>query len=158
VRLEYIEPEVKGQRPAARSEANAFTCEELTKRDIHSISNIERTRLKAFGIEIPAFTSVRRQILPGLLASCVFFFSYSRLDKPGVSEMVTVETRRRVGGNRLPLLEIALLAAVEAVLAGLDFFFALRSYSNPVLCRGVPVQIAVLDGSRPLREAARHRA
>ena len=53
--------------------------------------------------------------------------------------------RRRVGGSRLPLLEIALLAAIEAVLAGLDFFFALRSYSNPVLYRGVPVQIAVLD-------------
>jgi hypothetical protein len=43
------------------------------------------------------------------------------------------------------LLEIAALAAVEAVLAGLDFFFALRRYSNPMLHRGVPVQIAVLD-------------
>ena len=59
--------------------------------------------------------------------------------------MATVATRRRGGGSRLPLLEIAVLPAVEAVLAGLDFFFALRSYNNSVLYRGVPVQIAVLD-------------
>jgi hypothetical protein len=91
--------------------------------------------LKAVGIEITAFSSVRQRILPGL----------SRIDKPGCREMATIATRRRVGGSRRPLLEIALLAAVEAVLAGLDFFFALRRYSNPVLYRGVPVQVAVLD-------------
>ena len=59
--------------------------------------------------------------------------------------MVTVARRGRGGESLLTLLEIALLAAVKAVLAGLDFFFALRSYSNPMLYLRVPVQIAVLN-------------
>lgn len=39
------------------------------------------------------------------------------------------------------------------MLARLDFFFALRSHSNPVLDLAVPVQIAVLDYLAHFEEA-----
>ena len=50
-----------------------------------------------------------------------------------------------LGICRAKALEIVVLAAVEAVLAALDSFFALRGHSHPVLYRRIPVQITVLD-------------
>ena len=43
------------------------------------------------------------------------------------------------------LLEFAVIAAVEAVLVGLDSLFTLRGHGDPMLYRRVEVQIAVLD-------------
>ena len=52
----------------------------------------------------------------------------------------------QVRGGGLPLLlEIAVLAAVEAALVRLDSLFTLRGHGDPMLYRRVPVQIAVLD-------------
>lgn len=49
------------------------------------------------------------------------------------------------GKRTLLLLEIAVLAAVEAVLVRCDSLFTLRGHGNPMLYRRVPVQIAILD-------------
>ena len=58
---------------------------------------------------------------------------------PGVSPKRSRWEQRRLW------LEIAVFAAVEAVLVGPDSFFTLRGHSNPVLYRRIPVQITVLD-------------
>src|SRR4029434_9832853 len=71
-----------------------------------------------------------------------------RLKNPAirVRSMPTEYGMGKCAGRRTPLLlEIAVLAVVEAVLVRLDSLFTLRGHGDPMLYRRVPMQIAVLD-------------
>jgi hypothetical protein len=60
--------------------------------------------------------------------------------------LLSMAAMRKCAGRRTSLLlEVAVLAAVEAVLVRLDSLFTLRGHGDPMLYRRVPVQIAILD-------------